>query len=154
MTGRVWMRRMASTKPRSSVQRRKERRFLIRFDRFCFVLEANPYPKGSAEALRYNAARLELARLRSLGRMPPPSLMKEVAEGVKVATVGLAVAHPKPKASPAPWLAARTLFAKPEEADGKQIKKLGTSELSELSKSIAEERKKLRLFVVKAFFEA
>ena len=111
----------------------------------------NPYPKGSAEALRYNAARLELARLRSLGRIPPASLMKEVAEGVKVATVGLAVAHPKPKASPAPWLAAHKVFQKAEEAaEGKQIKRLKSSELSELSKSIAEERKKLRLFVVKA----
>lgn len=126
----------------------------------------NPYPKGSTEALRLDAARLEVARLRAMGKMPPPHLMKEVAAGAKAAAIGPNTVQPKPKkAAPAPWMAARAVFGKDGDAtkasepatptsdakeSAKNIKKLGTTELSELSKSIAEERKKLRLFVVKA----
>jgi len=128
----------------------------------------NPYPKGSAEALRLDAARLEVARLRALGQMPPPALMKEVAAGAKAAAVAPGSVQPKPKkAAPAPWMAARAVFAGKDgessktsepatptgdgkEGAAKSIKKLDSSELSELSKSIAEEWNKLRLFVVKA----
>jgi len=143
-------------------------------------LEANPYPKGSAEALRLDAARLEVARLRALGQMPSPQLMKEVAVAAKATPASPATGtQPKPKkAAPAPWMAARAVFAKDGESSktepaakgeeakeakeakdgaaktgegaGKKIKKLDISELSELSKSIAEERNKLQLFVVKA----
>jgi len=55
-------------------------------------LEANPYPKGSAEALRLDAARLEVARLRALGQMPSPQLMKEVAVAAKATAASPATA--------------------------------------------------------------
>ncbi|CAE7653500.1 Prpf4b [Symbiodinium pilosum] len=148
----------------------------------------NPYPKGSAEALRLDAARLELARLKAMGKMPPPQLLKEIAVGAQAAALAgpaktPAAEKPKPKKSaPAPWMAARAVFANKdgegskasepatpvgqdskdgkdakegkegkESKDGaKNIKKLDISELSELSKAIAEDRNKLRLFVVKA----
>ncbi|CAE7581205.1 Prpf4b [Symbiodinium natans] len=142
----------------------------------------NPYAKGSSEALRLDAARLEVARLKAMGKMPPPQLLKEVAVGAQAAAIAApakspAVEKPKPKkTAPAPWMAARAVFANKdgegskasepatpgsqegkeakdtkESKDGaKNIKKLGISELSELSKAIAEDRNKLRLFVVKA----
>ncbi|CAJ1418136.1 unnamed protein product [Effrenium voratum] len=129
---------------------------------------ANPYPKGSAEATRLDAARLEVARLKAMGKMPSPSLMKEVAAGAKAAAISGTAAPRAKKAAPAPWMAVRAVFAG-KDGDGskasepatptsqidakegtKIIKKLGSSELSELSKSIAGERNKLRLFVVKA----
>lgn len=142
----------------------------------------NPYPKGSSEAVRLDAARLEVARLKAMGKMPPPQLLKEVAVAAQAAALvgqekAPAVEKPKPKKSaPAPWMAARAVFANkdgegskasepvaPAGQEGKEtkdnkdskdgaknIKKLGSSELSELSKAIAEDRNKLRLFVVKA----